>query len=336
MKLRASIFLGALVLFGPVLFAVSEPVPVSRVEAVGFTVTNMERSVEFFTHVLHFRQVSDHECAGAELDDLKGVFGARVRVVRLQLGREQLELTEYIASSGRPIPTDFASNDLSFQHVAIVVRNMDEAYRWLRQNRVRHVSTGPQTLPNWNPNAGGIQAFYFKDPDGHVLELIHFPAGKGDPRWQQSGEDLFQGIDHTAIAVSDTDASLAFYRDLLGMRIAGTSENYGVEQEHLNNVFGARLRITSLRAPEGPGVELLEYLTPRNGRRIIGDAKANDVLHWETVVDEPDAVSAWSRLTADHVRLISSAVVKVHGDGAPERSAFLFADPDGHVLEAVQ
>ena len=44
------------------------------------------------------------------------------------------------------------------------------------------------------------------------------------------------------------------------MTIAGTSENYGVEQEHLNNVFGARLRITALRAARGPGVELLEYL----------------------------------------------------------------------------
>ena len=38
-----------------------------------------------------------------------------------------------------------------------------------------------------------------------------------------------------------------------GMRVAGESENYGDEQEHLNNVFGARLRITGLRALRGPG-----------------------------------------------------------------------------------
>jgi hypothetical protein len=44
------------------------------------------------------------------------------------------------------------------------------------------------------------------------------------------------------------------------MRIAGESENYGPAQEHLNNVFGARLRITALRAFARPGVELLEYL----------------------------------------------------------------------------
>ena len=44
------------------------------------------------------------------------------------------------------------------------------------------------------------------------------------------------------------------------MRVAGESENYGPEQERLNNVFGAHLRITALRAASGPGIELLEYL----------------------------------------------------------------------------
>ena len=120
-------------------------------------------------------------------------------------------------------------------------------------------------MPDWNKNAGGIEAFYFKDPDGHVLEVLAFPPGKGDPRWQEKGR-LFLGIDHTAIVVGDTEASLRFYRDTLGMRVAGGAENYGTEQEHLNNVFGARLRITALRAEKGPGIEFLEYLAPSDGR----------------------------------------------------------------------
>ena len=37
------------------------------------------------------------------------------------------------------------------------------------------------------------------------------------------------------------------------MRVAGSSENYGTEQEHLNNVFGARLRITAFRAARARG-----------------------------------------------------------------------------------
>jgi hypothetical protein len=47
-------------------------------------------------------------------------------------------------------------------------------------------------------------------------------------------------------------------------------------------VFGARLRITSLRASAGPGIEFLEYLSPRDGRPRPADSKANDVLHWQT------------------------------------------------------
>jgi catechol 2,3-dioxygenase-like lactoylglutathione lyase family enzyme len=92
---------------------------------------------------------------------------------------------------------------------------------------------------------------------------------------------LFLGIDHTAITVSDTDASLGFYRDRLGLRVAGESENYGPEQEHLNGVFGARLRITTLRASSGPGIELLEYLSPRGGRAAPRDARSNDLTHWQ-------------------------------------------------------
>ena len=101
--------------------------------------------------------------------------------------------------------------------------------------------------------------------------------GKGDARWHKKADRLFLGIDHTAIVVADTEASLAFYRDRLGLKVAGESENHGTEQEHLSNVFGARLRITTLRATKGPGIELLEYLTPRDGRPTPPDSRANDL-----------------------------------------------------------
>jgi hypothetical protein len=97
-----------------------------------------------------------------------------------------------------------------------------------------------------------------------TLEILQFPPDKGDPKWHIATNKLFLGIDHKAIVVAQTEMSLKFYRDLLGMRIIGMSENYGTDQEHLNNVFGARLRITSLRAARTPGVELLGVLgTPR-------------------------------------------------------------------------
>jgi catechol 2,3-dioxygenase-like lactoylglutathione lyase family enzyme len=158
---------------------------VKSVETVGMTVSDVDRSVEFFVKVLGFEQVSDVEVHGAEYEKLQGVFGARTRVVRMKLGEEVIELTEYLAPEGRPIPSGSRSNDHWFQHIAVVVSDMDKAYQQLRAHKVRHASTGPQTIPASNKAAAGIRAFYFNDPDGHNLEIIYFPPGKGDPRWQK-------------------------------------------------------------------------------------------------------------------------------------------------------
>jgi catechol 2,3-dioxygenase-like lactoylglutathione lyase family enzyme len=308
---------------------------VTAVQSVGLTVSDMDRSLAFYTGVLPFEKFSDVEVAGPEYEALTGVFGCRLRIVGLKLADEQLELTEFLAPRGRPAPADARSNDRWFQHVAIVVRDMAAAYAMLRAAHVEHASTGPQRLPDWNPNAGGIEAFYFKDPDGHPLEVIHFPPAKGDPRWQRKTDALFLGIDHTAIVVANTEASLRFYRDVLGLRVVGESENYGTEQEHLNNVFGARLRITGLRAASGPGIEFLEYLAPREGRPYPGDERANDLVHWQTRVVTASTGDAVPRLRAARASFVSSGDVDVPDESGFGRG-FTVRDPDGHVVQVVQ
>ena len=108
-----------------------EPI-VKSVEAVGMTVSDMDRSIEFFSKVLSFEKIGDVEVAGSEYERLQGVFGARMRVARMKLGGEVIELTEYLAPQGRPIPVDSRANDRWFQHIAIVVSDMDKAYQQLR------------------------------------------------------------------------------------------------------------------------------------------------------------------------------------------------------------
>jgi catechol 2,3-dioxygenase-like lactoylglutathione lyase family enzyme len=262
------------------------------------TVSAIERSVAFFRDALDFEPAREDVVADE-------VSGAGVRRARLTLGHECVELSEPLGGVRRPVPADSRSNDRWFQHVAIVVRDMDRAYAGLEARHVVHASIEPQTLPAWNPGAAGIRAYYFKDPDGHTLELIWFPAGKGAARWHApSSERLFLGIDHTAVASGDTSASLAFYVGRLGLHVAGGSENYGPEQERLNAVPGAHLRITTLRADDGPGIELLEYLEPRTGRPMPGDERADDAAHWRTT------------LLADGIESPRS-----------------LRDPDGHVME---
>jgi MIP family channel proteins len=306
-------------------------VEVQTVGPIGMTVSNVERSVAFYEKALGFEKLSDIEVTGPDYERLTGVFGARVRVVRMKLGEEEIELSEFSTSRGRPIPADSASNDRWFQHIAIIVSDMDHAYAWLRANHVEHASPGPQRLPDWNPKAGGIRASYFKDPDGHPLEILQFPEGKGDPRWQGRTDRLFLGIDHTAIVVRDTDASLRFYRDLLGLRVVGESENWGPEQERLNNVVGARLRITTLRASSGPGVELLEYLAPRSGRGAPADTRVNDLVHWHTVMGVPEVGAAFALVQGRAVRG-SPEPARFPESALGFRAGLLFRDPDGHAL----
>jgi catechol 2,3-dioxygenase-like lactoylglutathione lyase family enzyme len=312
---------------------------VSAVKAVGMTVSDLDRAVEFYSRVLSFEKLSEVEAEGAELERLQGVFGLRVRRAQLRLGEELIELTEYLAPRGRPVPVDTRSNDRWFQHVAIIVSDMDRAYAWLRENKVTHASTGPQLLPETIPAAAGIRAFYFKDPDGHHLEVLQFPQDKGNPKWHRlaaGGGKLFLGIDHTAIVVGDTEASLAFYREALGMRVLGESLNFGTEQEHLNNVFGARLRITGLSAGRGPGIEFLEYLTPRDGRPMPLDAKANDLFHWQTVLVSAELDRLAERLQAGGYAFVSSGVVSLPDAGPGFRRSFLVRDPDGHVMQFIE
>jgi catechol 2,3-dioxygenase-like lactoylglutathione lyase family enzyme len=309
--------------------------PHIAVESIGLTVSDMDRAVEFYS-ALTFQKVSDVEVLGDDFEHLEGVFGARMRIVRMQLGNEYLDLTQYLAPAGRPIPADSRSNDLWFQHAAIVVRDMDQAFEKLRALKVQFVSTGPQTLPPSIKAAAGIKAFYFRDPDQHNLEIIFFPPDKGDPRWQEKTDKLFLGIDHTAIGISNTDASLKFYRDLLGLRKAGESENFGTEQEHLNQVFGAHLRITGMRASAGPGIEFLEYLTPRDGRVRQADLHANDIVHWQTMIATNDVDLLAKKLQDAHIRFISPGVIVMPKDKAGFSKGALVSDPDGHCVLLVQ
>src|SRR5204862_4940200 len=309
--------------------------PQVAVESVGMTVSDMDRAVEFYS-ALAFQKVSDVEVLGEQYEHLEGVFGARMRIVRMQLGNEFVDLTEYLAPRGRPIPLDSRSNDLWFQHIAIVVRDMDQAFEKLRALKVQFVSTGPQTLPPSIKAAAGIKAFYFRDPDQHNLEIIYFPPSKGDPRWQEKTEKLFLGIDHTALGISNTDASLKFYRDLLGLRKAGESENFGTEQEHLNQVFGAHLRITGMRAASGPGFEFLEYLTPRDGRTRSVAVYTHDIVHWQTTIATDDVEALAKKLRDTHVGFVSTGIIVIPNDKAGFSKGTLVSDPDGHDLLLIQ
>jgi hypothetical protein len=96
------------------------------------------------------------------------------------------------------------------------------------------------------------------------------------------------------------------------------------------------LRITALAGDAGPKVELLEYLAPADGRPYPPDARANDLLHWQTRVVVQDLSAALAAVRGSGHRLISPGIVTI---GEPELTRALgleavlnVRDPDGHAI----
>jgi len=317
-------------------FAAEPPVAVQSVASVGFTVSDMDRSIAFYRDVLTFKPISDVEVDGPEYDQLYGVFGVRARVVRMQLGDQPIELTQFISPPDvRSIPVPSYNNDLWFQHIAIVVRDMEAAWAQLRKYRVRQISPRPQTIPMSNRAAAGIRAIKFRDPDGHNLELLWFPEGKGNPIWKNPGSNLFLGIDHTAVTVRSTESSVRFYCDLLGLTLGGETLNMGREQEQLDSLPGARARITGLASPIGPpGVEFLEYELPTAGRPFPADSLPTDLWHWQTTLLVPNAEAAVFGLKG-RAQMISTGVISLPDGSLGFKKRVLVRDPDGHAIQLV-
>ena len=307
---------------------------VTNVTHVSYTVSDTESAVAFLKKNVDAEVKYTKEISGKALQRLFGIredHDLSLQLTSVAIGSNEVRLLEFDSDlPARVIPFDSKSNDLWFQHIAIVVDDMPAAYEQVHANKVEHVSTAPQTLPDYIPAAAGISAFYFRDKDDHNLELIYFPEGKGNPKWKKETDDLFLGIDHTAIGIDDTDVSLHFYQDVLGLRVAGNSENYGPEQEHLNQVFGARLLITGLHATSGFGVEFLEYIAPPGGKPYPEDSTPLDHWYWHTAMQVDDLSGLVDKIEKENYKIISNGIVTM--DDLDYSKSVIVRDPDGHAI----
>ena len=317
------------------------PGDVERLKLIGFTVADIDRETTFFTKVLAFEKIADFRVIGSAYDRMEGVFNANMRIAHLKLGEQVVELTQYVSPpTGRPIPVPSYSNDAWFEHMAIVVSDMDAAYKILQENNVQQISANPVTIPESNPGAAGIKAVKFRDPEGHDLELIYFPAGKADPLWQKPGNKLFLGLSHTAMTVDSTEKSVAFYRDILGMDVGGVTFNTGTTQEVLDDLFNDTCLVTPMvPAVAPPHIEFLDYKTPPGGRPMLVNTKANDLWHWQTTLVTKDIGAITDRLRKAGAQFITPDIVSIPQESQAElgfKKAVMVRDPTGHAIRMVE
>ena len=247
-----------------------------RIVRISRVVADLDRAEAFYRDALGFRAV------GRRRADLRGLGAGPLRADEavMRLGEQEVALVRF-TRPGRRYPASSHSDDAWFQHIAVVVSDMDAAYAQLSAAGGWQPITreGPQELP---PENGGVRAFKFRDPDGHPVELLWFPPGQGRPVWHDSGVPGPLGIDHSALAVTSNRRSLRFYK-ALGLTPTEHGVNRGPAQRRLDNVALDRVNVTSLRpsSEAGPGLELLAYYPPG---RSAGQPQLNDfVTDWVTI-----------------------------------------------------
>jgi catechol 2,3-dioxygenase-like lactoylglutathione lyase family enzyme len=259
---------------------------------------------------------------------LTGVLGipqCRGRRAVLRLGRQPIELLEFTDSAGRSYPADSTSTDLWFQHLAIVVDDMADAHRRIRDSpRFTPISrAGPVRLP---ARSGGVSAFKFRDPDGHPLELLAFPPGQARPEWRDAAGRCFLGVDHTAIGVTDSAATTRFFTTVFGFRVGARSENQGPEQADLDDVADVHVSVTQL-GPDRPAprLELLEYHVGSR-RPIPRDTTSTDIAATHSVIQVVSLDATAAALAARGTPLAPGDRMTLNGGVR----AALVSGPDGH------
>lgn len=318
-----------------------------HIKTIGFSTTNAEATSDFLEGSLGFKRKESFLIDGGQYIDLVGLPGSKLKIVRLALGEETLELTEVVSlgpgqRKGHKPPADSSSCDLWFQHICIVVNDLnavtEKLFNGIETGYLGKVSDQPQTLPAWNTAAAGIKAFKFRDPEGHNLELLQFPEDKGDARWHKPSAQNILGIDHSAISVSNTAISARFYDELLNLKLGGDGVNSGPTQDGLDGLLGTEVRITGHRCNSGAGIECLNYLPPNIGRKMPEELGIQDIFHWQIRLAVNDLEYIANHIQEFGGKILSNGIVRLSEDSKlfSSNRALQVEDPDGHRLQLVE
>lgn len=140
---------------------------IKRIHHFSLTVSDMDRSLDFYTENLDAHVLSDAVIQESDGHSVTRIPNAKLRIVFLDLHGSLIELIQYLSPIGKPLRT--RTCDTGSAHIAFAVDNLDAAYHDLQRKGVRFKSeptrtgTDPGTI---------VKCVYFLDPDGITLELV--------------------------------------------------------------------------------------------------------------------------------------------------------------------
>ncbi len=145
---------------------------VARTHHTGYTVSNLERSLHFYSDLLGCEVVATQEKQGGYLAAIVGYPDAHVRMAHLRAPDSEhiIELFQYLAPT--PGRSQLEPRNVGTAHMCFIVADLNATYERLLAAGVDFFS--PPVEVDTGINAGG-RAVYLRDPDGIPVELFQPP-----------------------------------------------------------------------------------------------------------------------------------------------------------------
>lgn len=143
---------------------------------------------------------------------------------------------------------------------------------------------------------------------------------------------MLKQVHHTSITVSDMDRSLAFYRDLMGMKVISELDRRGDYPSTVTGIPDAHLRIVYVEGGNYK-VELIQYLNPKGNPQDMSTSNPG-IAHLAFEVDDLDGM--YRELSSAGVAFRSEPV-EVPGGGPTAGTRIVYLrDPDNFTIELIQ
>ena len=143
---------------------------------------------------------------------------------------------------------------------------------------------------------------------------------------------MLKSFFHTGFVVRDLETSVAFYRDVMGLKYEFTSERTGEFAEKVVGFKAAHLKVAFLNMDNGHHLELVQYFVPPSGQAKFerNDLGASHLAFFVENMDEYHAT-----MSNRGLKFIGPPAALVQ-DGKVTRKAAYAQDPDGNWLEFVE
>ena len=150
---------------------------IQGVDHINIVVSDLDRSVRFYTEVLGLVETRRAHLEGDWIEAIVGLSGVQADVVYVEPpgGGLRIELLCYRSPEGKSLPETTLPNTIGLRHIALRVEDILEFCSRLEKAGVSLIGP-PVAVPGQvvQHEAGDKMLCYFHDPDGVLLELAEY------------------------------------------------------------------------------------------------------------------------------------------------------------------